>query len=231
MNFLKRNLLVNQLDSKNGTANPKLASTLYAFEVPLNPTHPFQTSAGDGIDGVRVVWFFGARKTPGRSFAEICKLWHDQNWLASNPNDPLAVCKKAFEHFDEMKSSIANGKSQFGSFALASVKTPDTRKASVLRALGHKYFGYSRRDNVVTWLFDQSAAADAALYDDRDLYRKLPNATISYAKGAILGHRQMVKAIKEIQFARVEHRGKYALIGKDIPKRELEIIEQLLYRK
>jgi hypothetical protein len=231
MDAFNSRLLIGQLDSNNGTANPKLASTLYAFEVPLNPTCPYQTSAGDGINGIRVVWYFAPRKTMGRSFSQICKLWHDQNWLAANPDDALSICKKTFEYFDEMKSSINNGRSRISIYPASSVKTADTRKAAVLRALGHNYFGYSRQDDVVTWVLGQSAAADAALYDDKDLYRKLPNASISYAKGAILGHRQMIKAMKEIQFARVQHKGRTAIIGKDIPPKELEIIEKLLYRK
>lgn len=210
-------------------ANPKLASTIYAFDVPLHESLPFATSAGDGINGVRVVWNFCQKDRAGNNPVAIAKLWHDQNWLAANPKDPLAICKKAFEEYDRLKAEIQNGR---GSMANGSgVKTTDTRKTAVLIALGHKLLGWRRDGDVVTWLLHQASAADAALYDDRDLYRKLPSEPISYAKGAILGHKQMVKAIKEVQYARVVHGNRVATIGKDISKKDLEIIERLLYRK
>ncbi len=77
----------------------------------------------------------------------------------------------------------------------------------------------------------QLAAADAALYDDPALYTKLPDSGISYAKGAITGHERMVEAIKNIQFARVEHRGRVALIGRDCAGEKLNQLEKILYRK
>ena len=41
----------------------------------------------------------------------------------------------------------------------------------------------------------------------------------------------MVKVIKQIQFARVEHRGRVALIGRDMQKRQIDALEKILFRK
>jgi hypothetical protein len=98
-------------------------------------------------------------------------------------------------------------------------------------ALGHPLIGWRRSDRVTTWCFHQAAAADAALYDDANLYTRLPDASISYAKGAIVGHEAMIALVKDIQYARVEHKGRAALIGRDMPKNKLDQLERILYRK
>ena len=211
------------------TASPKLAATIYAFDVPLHPVNPYTTSAGDGINGVRVVWHFQQSDAAGNSPARIIRMWNDAEWLALNPNNPLAICREAFDQYFKLKGEIGNltGRQYFG----PGVPITNTRKAAVLAGLGHRILGHRRNPQVTTWVFDEAAAADAALYDDPNLFKRLPDAAISYAKGAIIGHENMIAAMKEIQYARVEHKGRVALIGRDISKQKLESIEKLLYRK
>lgn len=221
---------ITPLDSLDAyTASPKLAATIYAFDVPLNPHNPWTTSAGDGINGVRVVWHFQQTDAAGNSPGAIIKRWHNDEWLACNPNHPLSICKEAFACHDRLIDSIdkLSGRPHFGAGCLIT----NTRKASVLCALGHQMIGWRKNPQVTTWVFHESAAADAALYDDEALFKKLPDANISYAKAAIIGHENMVKVIKQIQFARVEHRGRVALIGRDMQKRQIDALEKILFRK
>jgi len=222
---------VTTIDSASAsTANPRLAATIYAFDVPLHESNPYTVTAGDGLKETRVVWNFNQSDRAGNSPAEICTRWHDQPWLDANPNNPLAVCKAAFEWFEQMMHmlKIRRGLDYYDG---ACVEITNTRKAAVLAALGHPLVGWKTRPVVTTWCLHQAAAADALLYDDAALYTKLPDAAISYARAAILGHEAMIKAIKDIQFARVEHRGRVATIGRDLGGEKLNQLEKILYRK
>jgi len=193
---------VTTIDSAaHSTANPRLAATIYAFDVPLHESNPYTTSAGDGIVDVRVVWNFAQTDKAGNSPAEIAAKWIDTVWMQRNETHPLAICRSAFSWHAKLKEMIEHGR------------------------------GWDRKPQNVAWCFHQAAAADAALYEDAALYTKLPDASISYAKGAILGHERMVAAIKNIQFARVEHRGRVALIGRDCAGEKLNQLEKILYRK
>ena len=100
-----------------------------------------------------------------------------------------------------------------------------------MQALGHPIIGWLRNEKVTTWCFPEAAATDALLYDDEKLYERLPDSSIAYLKGALLGHEAMTVAMKDIQFARVEHRGRVAMIGKHIIKKQLDQIERILFRK
>jgi len=51
------------------------------------------------------------------------------------------------------------------------------------------------------------------------------------AKERLKKAENMVKVIKQIQFARVEHRGRVALIGRDMQKRQIDALEKILFRK
>jgi hypothetical protein len=77
----------------------------------------------------------------------------------------------------------------------------------------------------------QAAASDAAMFERDDLYTVLPNAAISYAKGAILSHAYMVDLIKNVTMTQHEHRGRIAVIGRNCPDANILILEKLLYRK
>ncbi|MGA0019466.1 MAG: hypothetical protein ACO3IL_05685 [Steroidobacteraceae bacterium] len=214
----------------HSTANPRLAATIYAFDVPLHAENPYTTSAGDGIANVRVIWNFTQTDRAGNSPSEIAKRWHDSAWIERTPNDPLAICRRAFDEFDRLKGMMQMGRGLPQHYG-AACRVTNTRKAAVMSALGHPLIGWQRNPRVTTWCFHEAAAADAALYDDPALYTKLPDSGISYAKGAITGHERMVEAIKNIQFARVEHRGRVALIGRDCAGEKLNQLEKILYRK
>lgn len=212
------------------TADTRLAATIYAFDVPLNEANPYTTSAGDGLKNTRVVWNFQQSDTAGNSPKEIARLWADKVWQINNPDSPLSVCRMAFEEHDKLKRYLQLGRGLEVHYGAGTLIT-NTRKAAVLIALGHCIIGWRRNDQVTTWVFHQAAATDAALYDSPRLYERLPDTAISYARGAILGHEAMIAKIKDIQFVRVEHKGRIALVGRDMRKDKIDALEKLLYRK
>mgnify|MGYP003624707504 len=210
-----------------------LASTIYAFDVKLAKENPYSTQAGDGIPGrnLRVTWHF--QSEPGGSSPKvIAQRWHDQAWLANNPDDPLTLCKKAFDAFFHMKTCIRERRG-FDAFDITqpSCRVENTRIAACLVGMGHPVIGWHWTDFGAAWHFDQTAATDAALLHDEHLIGKLPNTTISYVKGAIFGHAAMLGVVKEIQSTRIEHKGRTAIIGKHIPKAKLDSLEKILFRK
>ena len=210
--------------------NPRLAATIYAFDVPLNEANPYATAVGDGINGVRVTWHFQQSSACGNSPKLIASHWSDRRWIEANPTHPLAMCKAAFGFLENLSLAIKENRG-FPLYHGAACRITNTRKAAVMQALGHPIIGWRRNEKVTTWCFPEAAATDALLYDDEQLYDRLPDAAISYIKGALVGHEAMIVAINDIQFARVEHRGRIAMIGKHIPKKQLDQIEKILFRK
>ena len=210
--------------------NLQLAATIYAFDVPLHEANPFSVQAGDGIKGKRIVWHFKQGDKAGNSPKRIAEKWHDLAWIEAHQDHPLAVCKRAFDWVAQLKTMMNQGRGLDIHHGPAT-RVTNTRQAAVLAALGHPLKGWQRNPQVTTWCFDEAAAVDAALYDDGGLYDKLPDAAISYARGAVLGHLGMIQASKEILQARVEHRGRSALIGRNCDPKAIETIEKLLYRK
>lgn len=210
--------------------NLQCAATIFAFDVPLNETKPYTTQSGDGFSGVRVVWHFQQTDGAGNSPKSIAKHFMDRAWCDANPGNPLAVCRRAFDELSLLKTLLETGRG-LPFYAGPGVRITNTRKAAVIKALGHPLKGWLRNSQVTTWCFPEAAAADAALYDDPDLYRKLPDSAISYARGAILGHEAMIAQCKTILQAVVTHKGRTAIIGKDAPKALVDSISKLLYRK
>jgi len=215
--------------SSANISNLQVAAVIYAFDVPLHKSRPYDIQAGDGIKGNVVIWHFDQQDLAGNSPKQIAAKYLDDQWIALNPSNPLAVCRRAFDEFAKLKRYLNTGgiKTHTG----AACRVTNTRKAAVLLALGHPLLGWQRNAQVTTWCFHEAAAADAALYDSPDLYETLPDAAISYAKGAILGHEQMVALAKQATTARVQHKGRTALIGRDIDKSKQDTIEKLLFRK
>jgi hypothetical protein len=209
--------------------NIQLAATIFAFDVQLHPDNPFSTQAGDGLIAPRVTWHFSGASPLGDTAANIGERWANDQWIALNPKHPLAICRATFRWMATFMDAIKSGQG-FSFHHGAAVRITNTRKAAVMAALGHPVMGWQRNDKVTTWCFHEAAASDAALFDG-DIYTHLPTASISYAKGAILGHEMMVKAVKDIQFARVNHKGRTAIIGKDISQKKLDQLEKILYRK
>jgi hypothetical protein len=211
------------------TGNAKLAATICAFDVPLHPSMPWDTQAGDGIQGVRITFNFEAPQD-GNSPKEIIQKWHDQKWKALNPDNPLTKCYDAFLILDRMVS-CAKSKTGFPIHKGASVKVQNNRHAAILAAMGHPIMGWTWHGDTAIWHFHECTGADMALIADARLYEKLPDADISYVKGAVLGHEAILKKCTEIRQARIEHKGRIIIIGKDIPKNLLDSLEKIAYRK
>ena len=210
-------------------SNLQVAAVIYAFDVPLHHERPYDVQTGDGIKGSRIMFHFDQSDAGGNSPKLIASRYLDDKWLASNTGSPLATCKRAFDEFAKLKQYLRVG--GLSTHTGAACRITNTRKAAVLLALGHPLHGWQRNAQVTTWCFHEAAATDAAIYDDPQLYDKLPDAPISYAKGAMLGHEQMVTLSKRATTARVEHRGRVAMIGRDIEKTKQDTIEKLLFRK
>jgi hypothetical protein len=212
-------------------SNLQIAATVYAFDVPLHKERPYDVQKGDGIrgNGSRIIFHFNQKDGAGNSPKEIAKLYFDENWLAQNPKNPLAICRRAFDEHAKLKQMLRGGNGE--NYTGPACRITNTRKAAVMKALGHPLLGWVRNEVVTTWCFPQAADTDAILYDRDDLYTYLPDSAISYAKGAILGHEKMIALSKQVTTARVTHRGKTAYIGRDMPKHEIDVIDKLLYRK
>lgn len=209
------------------TDNPRLAATIFAFDVPLHPQNPYSVTTGDGIDGARITWHFQQTSPAGNSPEAIAKAWDDEKLPLSNP---VSICRESFRIHKRFTESI---KMRIGHsfWHGAAVRITNTRKAAVLSAIGHRLLGWQYNDRVTTWCFHESAAVDATLIDDPELYQKLPDAAISYARGAILGHEFMIHEIKKATQFQVKHKGRTAIIGSNMPKAELDKLEKIFYRK
>jgi hypothetical protein len=199
--------------TENHTDNARLAATIYAFDVPLDPSQPWSVISGDGIKGTRVVWHFAPRPD-GNQPGEIAKKWHDGAWQAKNHDNPLTVCRRTFDEYSRMVAAVKAGRG-YPSIPHARVTIHTTRIAAVLVALGHQLDGWHVSDYGTAWKFHEAAANDAALLE----------------RGAILGHAFMVDHIKSVTTTRHEHRGRVALIGRNCPDAHVLTLEKLLYRK
>jgi hypothetical protein len=215
------------------TANTQLAATIAAFDVPLCDSEPYTVQAGDGIRGKRVTWHFKQAAPNGIKAKSLAELWHANDWHVANPDNAFARCRRAFRTYRDLVDQTRGGPQTVSMFDRVgpSINTGDSRKAAALESLGHPLLGWTCSSEWWHWHFPQAAASDAALYDKPTLHLDLPTADISYVRAALINYSWMLKWIADIIQARVTHRGRVALIGVDAPKREVEIIEKLLYRK
>ena len=213
------------------TRSTHLAATIGAFDVPLKHDRPWTTSRGDGLDGPRVTFHFDQHNPTGPSPKWLIAHWLDDLWIEQNADHPLAKVKAAFAackhlqavmHGSETMDRFAGGPSHF---------TGDTRQAACMIGLGHQCTGWSRDGDVWLWHFDQSAASDLALFEDANLCDVLPTEPIAYIRAALWNHKICVDICKNVQFARVEHRGRIALVPANAGSREVELYERKLYRK
>jgi hypothetical protein len=215
------------------TKDTELAATIAAFDVPLCDTEPYTVQAGDGIRGKRVTWHFKQAAPNGIRAMSLASFWHDNDWHAANSDNAFARCRRAFKTRRDLIDQIRGGPQTLSMFSKAtpSIYTASIAQAATLEALGHPLLGWTCSSEWWHWHFPQAAASDAALYDKPTLHLDLPDADISYVRAALINYSWMLKWIADIIQARVTHRGRVALIGVDAPKREVEIIEKLLYRK
>ena len=220
---------VNLDSTQNHIDNLVHAAVVYAFDVPLQADQPWSVIAGDGIQGSRVVFHFDPQPA-GNNPAEILRKWNDPIWMTASPNDPLTVCWRAFDEYHHMVSAIKTRRG-YDTYTGPCVSLFTTRTAAVLSALGHPVLGWQWTDKGVIWKMHQSSAADAALFERQDLYTVLPDAAISYAKGALLSHAFIIDLIKGVTTTRHEHRGRVAIIGRNCADENILTLEKILYRK
>jgi hypothetical protein len=211
------------------TQNTRLAATICALDVPLQEGNECSVTVGDGIQGSRVTWHFQATGG-GYSSNDIVNKWHDRRWQDENHNHPIALIRRAFGALSDLNEAILSRRGYVNHHG-PGLGTPVTRKAAILLALGHPILGWKWSGDVCFWRFAQAAAEDALLLDDPALYDRLPTAPISYARAALFGHEAMVEVARQVTGYRVQHKGRIAIVSKEIPKQQLDQIEKLLYRR
>ncbi len=211
-------------------SNIQLAATIVAFDVPLHPANAVSTQTGDGLPFPRLTWHFSGASPLGDTAANIGDRWTNEQWIALNPKHPLAICRAAFRWNQSMVDSIFS-RQGFQLYHGAAVRITNTRKAAVLAALGHPILGWQWNQDVTTWCFHEAAASDAALYEG-EICDLLPTAPISYAKASIFNHEFIVKNLikGKPQYARVEHKGRTLIIGRDASQQTINKLEKRLYR-
>lgn len=227
--------IVSLTGEAGATTNTRAAATLAALDMPLDLKRTFTSMRGDGIHGTQVTWHFAETCPKGNSSAKMIKAWGDPEWEEKNPDCPLVNCKKMFIRSADL-ALFTQGKLNLhlpSPIPPPFCETPDTRKAAAMERLGHPIKGVRRLGPEYRFQFDQSAATDFALWDDPKTHVRLPDALISYLWCAYDQHRGMVDFIKRIgaQFAAVEHRGRWAFVGKDMDQAAIDGLERLLYRK
>ena len=216
------------------TTNTRAAAALYALDVPLDLHRTLTSIAGDGINGVRITWHFAEVSANGDSSAKMIKAWDDREWARSNPDCQLVNIKAAFLGYAEITRSIREGTLECSPAAVPFLETEDTRMVACMVKLGHPIAGIAFLNGRYRFRFDQCAGADFAVWASIDPTRtKHPNTLLHALWCAFDCHQRMVDFIKQDgpQFAAVKHRGRTALIGKDMEQSQLDQLEKLLYRR
>ena len=216
------------------TTNTRAAAALYALDVPLDLQRTLTSIAGDGIKGLQITWHFGEVSPNGDSSAKMLKAWDDQEWARNNPDCPLVNIKAAFLAYAEIARSIKEGTLECRPAAVPFLETVDAKMAACMVKLGHPISGVAYRDGKYHFRFNQCAGADFAVWNSVDSARtKHPDTLLHALWCAFDCHQRMVDFIKRDgpQFAAVKHRGRTALIGKDMEQEQINQLEKLLYRR
>jgi hypothetical protein len=216
------------------TTNTRAAAALYALDVPLDLQRTLTSIAGDGIKGLQITWHFGEASPNGDSSAKMIKAWDDQEWARNNPDCPLVNIKAAFLAYAEIARSIKEGTLECRPADVPFLETVDTKMAACMVKLGHPISGVAYRDGKYRFRFNQCAGADFAVWNSVDSARtKHPDTLLHALWCAFDCHQRMVDFIKRDgpQFAAVKHRGRTALIGKDMEQEQINQLEKLLYRR
>lgn len=216
------------------TTNTRAAAALYALDVPLDLARTLTTMAGDGINGVRITWHFAEESPTGNSSAKMLKAWDDLEYAKVNPDCPLVNIKAAFIAHAEIVRSIKDSSIECRAAAVPFLETPDTRTVAAMVKLGHPISGITYRDGQYRFRFNQGAGADLSVWNSIDPTRtKHPDTLLHALWCAFDCHQRMVDFIKRDgpQFAAIKHRGRTALIGKDMEQQQINQLEKLLYRR
>ena len=216
------------------TTNTRAAAALYALDVPLDLARTLTSMAGDGVNGIRITWHFAEHSPKGESSAKMIKAWDDREWAKANPDCPLVNIKQAFIAYAEIARSIKTGTIECTSAPVPFLETEDAKMAACMVKLGHPIAGVAYRDGRYRFRFAQAAGVDFALWTGIDPTRtKHPDTLLHALWCAFDCHNRMVDFIKRDgpQFATVTHRGRTAMIGRDMQQQEIDQLEKLLYRK
>jgi hypothetical protein len=216
------------------TTNTRAAAALYALDVPLDLQRTLTSIAGDGINGVRITWHFAESSPSGNSSSKMLKAWDDQEWAKANPDCPLVNIKAAFIGYAEIIRSIQEETIECKAAAVPFLETADSRMVACMVKLGHPICGIAYRDGQYRFRFNQCAGADFAVWNTIDPARTNHPDTLLHALWCAFDcHKRMVDFIKQSgpQFAAVKHRGRTALIGKDMEQEQINQLEKLLYRR
>lgn len=212
--------------------NLQLAAIIYGMDVPLHKKNGWTVQSGHGIKGNRLTFHFSQTDPAGYRPKQIAEWYNSPEFQTNNPGHPVSVCCKAFAKWHEF-SSIAKREKPCSFFNgnADTVRITNTRKAAVIAAMGHPMMGIRWSGPCCIFHFPASAAVDDRLYERPDLYKEIPNHNLAYAKAALLSHEEMLHLAGSVSFARVEHKGKIAIIGKDANQRGIDTIDKLLHRK
>lgn len=216
------------------TTNTRAAAALYALDVPLDTHRTLTSMAGDGINGVRITWHFSESGPSGESPALMLKAWDDREYAKANPDCPLVNIKAAFVARAEIVRSIKEGTIECRAASVPFLETVDTRMVAAMVRLGHPISGIAYRDGQYRFRFNQCAGADFAIWNTIDpTSTKHPDTLLHSLWCAFDCHKRMVDFIKRDgpHFAAVKHRGRTALIGKDMEQEQMNQLEKLLYRR
>lgn len=216
------------------TTNTRLAAALYALDVPLDVHRSLTSISGDGINGIRITWHFAESSPKGDSSAKMIQAWDDREWAKANPDCPLVNIKQAFLGYAEIARSIKESTLDCTPCAVPFLETDDAKMAACMVKLGHPISGIAYRDGRYRFRFNQCAGTDFAVWSSIDPARTSHPDTLLHALWCAFDcHSSMVDFIKKSgpQFAAVKHRGRTALIGRDMEQAQLDQLEKLLYRR
>ena len=218
----------------SATTNTRAAAALVAYDVPLDQARTFTSAKGHGITGTKITWHL-AETSPRGDTSAMLKAWDDLEYAKRNPDCPLVRIKAAFLRNAEIVRKIKEGTLEPFAPSVPFIETPHTATAAAMEQLGHEIIGIAYGVGGYKFRFHQAAAPDFALWSlpPGELEKRLPEALISFLWCAFENHRVMVDFIKQrgAQFAAVEHRGRVAYVGSDMPKHQLDQLDRLLHRK
>jgi hypothetical protein len=216
------------------TTDTRLAAALYALDVPLDTHRTLTTMAGDGIRGVRVTWHFAEASPSGDSSAKMIKAWDDREWAKAHPECPLVNIKQAFIGYADIARGMKEGTLECFAPPGPFIETQDARMAACMVRLGHPITGIAYADGKYRFRFPQAAATDFEIWTTINPARtKHPDTLLHVLWCAFDCHYRMVGFIKNSgpQFATVNHRGRTAMVGRDMEKSQIDQLEKLLYRR
>jgi len=211
--------------------NLQLAAIIYALDVPLHKQNGWTVQAGQGIKGNRVTFHFSQTDPAGYKPKQIADWYLDKEFQAKNPIHPVSVCTLAFSKWHEF-SMIAKREKPCSFFngSADTVRVTNTRKAAAIASIGHPMMGIRWSGPCCIFHFPSTASVDEILYE-REIYKELPKHNLAYAKAALLSHEDILRLAGDVSFARVEHRGRIAIIGRDTNQRGIDTIDKLLHTK